>query len=304
MNRADSSPPAGRLPGRGARLLWRIARRSDLLLTLLGPRRPQIDAPVFILGCPRSGKTTLAKILAAYSNFSHQKILYRLFEVFAPADMLGETKDLENGTGMSAWPQANDDPAAALRLKRLIWSDLQVAAARRLVSESSRYSYRLGLLNALFPGASFVHVIRHGAEAAQSMAERCREGLLWGQRPGIWRQIETLAARSENCAPLLGLCQSDYERGLLYWRLTVETARADAARHLSPEQYLEVRYEHVLCDPHGACGQVARFVREEPDAAMLAGARQAVQGRPLPRGPYPASTAAIAGDLLDELGYS
>jgi hypothetical protein len=237
-------------------------------------------------------------MLNTHSRLARVKFHPLLLEAYPHADInsSGPTRRL-------VWSAADTQPQRTRHLQRLVWADLGVAGRPRLVAENWAFSFRMGFLRALFPDARFIHMIRHGGEVARDIEQRCQAGHFWVRRPSVWQLTEALAAQSERTARLLPLCNSHYTRALFIWRLTVEAARA-AATLLAPEHYYEVRYEDLVANPARVCEQVAAFVGEDAQAAMLAYAAEMAANRALPAGPYPAVPAALARDLLNELGYA
>jgi len=160
------------------------------------------------------------------------------------------------------------------------------------------YMQHLPLLERLFPGALYVHLIRDGRDAALSFlavpAGIMTEG--WGHP----RDAAGFA------------CQ---------WATEVRAARA-LGRRVGPERYLEVRYEALVADPAAELRRVCGFAALGYDHEMLGYVGQTDSAakehqRRLAEPPRvgvrdwrtemePAAVASfegVAGDLLRELGY-
>ena len=159
------------------------------------------------------------------------------------------------------------------------------------------YMRHLPLLERLFPGAQYVHLVRDGRDAAVSFLEM-PEGTFtrtWAH-PG---------------SPATFACQ---------WRTEVEAASALGAR--VGDRYLEIRYEELVTEPERAVRTVCDFARLPFEASMLEypgavdvsekphhqGLREPPTAgrRDWRRELSPADARAfetIAGDLLEELGY-
>jgi hypothetical protein len=99
------------------------------------------------------------------------------------------------------------------------------------------YVMSMRLLADLFPESRFVHVIRDGRDVALSYLEGG-----WGPR--------TLAGNA------------------VYWRRFVRRGRKEGAR-LGADRYCEVRYESLLDDPERELRRLSGFVGLEFDVAML-----------------------------------
>lgn len=157
------------------------------------------------------------------------------------------------------------------------------------------YVLRMPLLARLFPEARFVHLVRDGRDVAVAFSE-------------------------------VSFGPHDAGEAATYWKRRVGRGRR-AGRALGPDRYLEVRYEELVADSEPVLRGVCDFVGLPFDAAMLryhegssrsvadTGIPEAHQRLLLPptgglrnwREEMPADDVrlfeAVAGDLLDDLGY-
>jgi len=160
------------------------------------------------------------------------------------------------------------------------------------------YMRHLPLLERLFPGAQYVHLVRDGRDAALSFLEMPE-----GTFTRTWAHPTTPAQFS---------CP---------WRKEVSAARA-LGRRVGDGRYHEVLYEDLVADPERTVASICRYggIQFEPEMLAYAGAVD-VSDKPhqlrLRRPPTPgvrswredmsardvAAFEAVAGELLDELGY-
>jgi Sulfotransferase family len=160
------------------------------------------------------------------------------------------------------------------------------------------YMRHLPLLERLFPGAQYVHLVRDGRDAALSFLEMPE-----GTFTRTWAHPTTPAQFS------------------CLWRKEVSAARA-LGRRVGDGRYHEVLYEDLVADPERAVASICRYggIQFEPEMLAYAGAVD-VSDKPhqlrLRRPPTPgvrswredmsardvAAFEAVAGELLDELGY-
>jgi hypothetical protein len=102
------------------------------------------------------------------------------------------------------------------------------------------YIQYLPQIDAIFPDAQIIHVIRDGRDAALSARAK------WGRsRPYM-----------------------DLSYLLRNWVRNVQTGRA-TGEQLGPRRYYEVRYEALVTDPAAALQELCRYLDEPYDAAML-----------------------------------
>ena len=156
----------------------------------------------------------------------------------------------------------------------------------RLVAERTPDHVRhLGLIADVFPDAPVVHIVRDGRDVARSLVSQS-----WGPT--------TYTAAAEE------------------WVSGIEAARRDADR---PHSYLEVRYEDLLADPPTEVARLFGFLGLAADddtvAAALREAEVTYNADPADSAVRAAKWAghldeaelaevtAVAGPLLDDLGY-
>ncbi len=112
---------------------------------------------------------------------------------------------------------------------------------------------RSGFLQAVFPEARFVHVVRDGRAVANSwlqmpwwMGYRGPGAWQWGELSAEHQQI--WSASGESFPVLAGLG----------WSILIE-AWLEARDELAPGSWLDVRYEDLLDRPHDVMNEVTRF---------------------------------------------
>jgi hypothetical protein len=160
------------------------------------------------------------------------------------------------------------------------------------------YMRHLALLERLFPDTQFVHLVRDGRDAALSFLEMPE-----GTFTRTWAHPTTPAGFA------------------CLWRKEVSDARA-LGRWVGGERYHEVRYEELVADPEATVSSICAFAGIPFDAAMLEYPGTVdVSDKPhqlrLRRPPTVgvrswredmsteevAAFEAVAGELLEELGY-
>jgi hypothetical protein len=187
--------------------------------------------------------------------------------------------------------RADDYPDALRRVYELY---AEAHGKPRYGNKTPVFVRRMGMLTEMFPEATFVHLIRDGRDVAMSMLEQA-----WGP------------TRLTDAAAL--------------WKHLVEEGRSGGAR-LGSQRYLEVRYEELVADPESTLERVCAHIGVAPSPEMLRYHEDALDHLPprvhhldqrLTRPPTAGlrdwrramsaadleTFEAIAGDLLEELGY-
>ena len=188
------------------------------------------EAPIFIVGCQRSGTTMLRLILDSHSRIS-----------CGPETRFLE--DMERIVG-SDWKRLSQYGFPREEwLRRIagffggIQHDYAVSRGKqRWADKSPRYAMKLAFIMELFPDAQVVHVIRDGRDVAVSHRKRF----------GYWSCVKSAVK----------------------WPRYIAEARA-AGRALPPGQYHELRYEDLVSDQEATLRSLLAFLGEEWEPEIL-----------------------------------
>ena len=268
------------------------------------------DQPVIVLGVRRSGTTLLRVMLDRNPALAVPDESYFVPQLArrhrGTVDVGAFVDDLRRLPTLVEWGLSPEAVRAHLRdgmtPGEAIGAVFATYAAERgkprWGDKTPLYMQHLPLLERLFPGARFVHLIRDGRDAALSFLSVA--GGIMTEGWGHPRDVEGFA------------CQ---------WATEVSAARALGGR-VGPDRYLELRYEELVADPVGPLRRVCAFAGLDYDDSMLgyvgqtASARKEHQQRlnEPPRvgvrewraemaAPDVAAFEAVAGGLLSDLGY-
>lgn len=208
-------------------------------------------APVFILGCPRSGTTLLYHMLLSSGNFAVYLAESHVFDKIAPA--FGNLSSLKNREKlMDAWLQSDYFRRSGLEAKEIrpkVLSDCRNAGDfLRIVMESvaSRQGVErwaentpahlvfIPQIKKTIPDALIVHIIRDGRDVAISMNR-----MEWGS-PFSWDRKHGLMVSG------------------LRWEWMVQKGREYGWR-LGPD-YMEVHYEELTQYPRETLARLGAFI--------------------------------------------
>ena len=264
------------------------------------------DAPIFIVGCPRSGTTLLRNLLNSHPHLTFPEeshfipVFYRGYG--DPRDER-EARRLAERVLSLQWVRrwglkVGAESFADCRSFREFLCHLYEAWARqenkpRWGDKTPPYVTEIPLLVKLFPGARIIHIYRDGRDVALS-----------------WIRIRYQPQNLYTAAKL--------------WKANVSSGR-QAGAVLPREAYLEVCFERLLQQPRDTMQRVCAFIGEPFDEAVLGYnrlQRDPHSGRMERTGPRrevePANCAkwktrmrtpdrvvfeSVAGDLLETLGY-
>jgi hypothetical protein len=233
-----------------------------------------LKPPLFIVGCGRSGTTIVYELLcehpdlAWFSNYAERWPAFPQLEALTKLRDIGAIRRSHSRfvplpvEGYALWdrsgPQdtrhrnalltaADVDAEHAQRVGDLVAAHVKYHRGRRFINKNTRNSRRVLYLDAIFPEAVFLHVVRDPrAVVASLLAVHW-----WPDLPLWWSDDQTPRA--------LAAAGSKPEAvAAEHWVKSVERLLADA-RHLPPSRYLEIRYEAFTESPETVLSSVCTF---------------------------------------------
>jgi CelD/BcsL family acetyltransferase involved in cellulose biosynthesis len=236
--------------GTRARIIARVPLRSAL----------DVRAPIFIIGCGRSGTSLLGKLFAMHPAVSYSEEPHDRWAAMEPAtDFLqlysrGEHHCLLDASAVTA--------TARRRFRRL----MSASTGLTLVEKSSVNALRIDYLNALAPEARFVHIVRDGVEVARSieriaavtkkLALRPPLNEWWGVCNVKWATLERDGRAGGYYPNEVGLLTTDAQRGAYEWLLSLREVQA--WRACLGSRLYELRYRDLVDNP----GETLRAVMD------------------------------------------
>ena len=256
------------------------------------PSRSSEERPAFLLGAPRSGTSLVYKALCLhpdasfisqwvqkYPRFTPLAVLDRparlsarlqrrswfpsgnayaygrrrsLAERVYPAPAEGETVFAQAGVPVALVEERPSPSREIDRLRRAFRSIRRWSGGSVLVVKRIANNRRVPLLDAAFPEARYVEVVRDGRAVALSISKVN----WWGRRPVWWlgRSPDEWAASGEE--PL--------ELSARHWVVELDTLQQGSAQ-VAADRYLRVRYEDLIADPVPTLQRLAEFFGLAPD---------------------------------------
>ncbi|HMK21034.1 MAG TPA: sulfotransferase [Terriglobales bacterium] len=274
--------------------------------------KPRSKAPVFVLGCSRSGTTLLYHMLLSAGNFAvyrmESQVLNLLEPRFRPLDitankrrMLDAWYDSRLYTRSGLMPEEIEPRIMAECrnggdfLRILMEEICRKQGVERWAETTPDHLLYLDRIKQTIPDALIVHVIRDGRDAALSWEKRSQIRRL----PGDWRRPAIAAA--------------------IYWEWFVTRGQKMGAAF--PEDYVEVHYEDLVRTPDTVLKRLEPFVQHDLNyeriksvaIGSVASPNTAFKDDPRsPIGRWQTDLSAaeldmlesLTGDTLLELGYS
>jgi Flp pilus assembly protein TadD len=194
------------------------------------------EAPVFIVGMPRSGSSLVEQILSHHPDIEGAG---ELRDIPRLADSLSQQFD-----GKTPYPDCASllDATIAQRLAETYCSRVKrlVAPARRITDKMLDNFIHLGLIATLFPKARVIHCIRDPLDVCTSCYLQIFRGLHFA------RDLHDL-----------GRYYKEYERLMAHWRTAL------------PLPLMDVVYEELVADPQGVSRRLIEFCRLTWDERCL-----------------------------------
>jgi hypothetical protein len=274
-----------------------------------------MKAPVFIVGCPRSGTSFLYHLLLSAGGFAEFHTQMNVYDVLEPIyGDLGVPKNkkaaIDEWLRSKAFTVSGLDAAdiekrilaechGASDFLRIIMEEIaRKQGVDRWIDSTPTNIPHLLRIQRDFPEAQFVHIIRDPRDVALSLDKRA-----W-TRPLPWDKKRSLVAAG------------------LYWEWIVRKGRK-LGTILRP-RYMEVRYEDLVQKPSDALATIGTFLQHDLNYERIQRASIGSVKKPLTsfkedlqegkftpvgrwRDKFPADQLAqlenLVGDYMQELGY-
>ena len=259
---------------------------------------------VFLTGCGGSGTTILGRLLERHPRVTYLNDRFDLWVDTLPVADIWGLSDRDDHRARVELTADDLDRSGVRDGIDLVRSRLEAQRAGRpvLIEKLAINNFRLDFLHAAFPDAAFINTARHGFEVAASIARKIELGQWYGRNDRKWTLLRDHAGRIGLC-DLAESCRTPFEKGLLEWRLSVESAAGFFDRTYDA-RVAHVRYEHLVDDPAAVARMLFRFLTLDDDPSAIAWARGNIARRsPTWHAIDDAPAERIAGQTLRRLGY-
>jgi hypothetical protein len=208
-------------------------------------------APIFIIGCGRSGTTLLGELFGTHPAVRYR---YEPYHLWAAIDPVTDFVQLySQGECHCMLDSSSVTPAVQRRFSRL----MSAPSGFTLVEKSPINALRIGYLEAIATGARFVHIVRDGIEVAHSidrMAAVTRKMVLrpplnewWGVGDAKWIALQRDGRAAGYYPDEVQLLVTDAQRGAYEWLLSLH--EVERWRNTLGSRLVELRYQDLTDRP-------------------------------------------------------
>ena len=226
-----------------------------------------IEAPVFLIGAERSG-TTLVRLILDH----HPQIAFQ-FEFELAVDCVKDNGDFPQIKEYIGWLETDrifhhsqyaiDHSLDYPHLVNSFLRQKQIKSGGKSILGATVHRH-YGRLRYIWPNAKYIHIVRDGRDVAQSMV-----GMGWAGHPWV------------SCAMWL---ESEKE---------IEAFKTK----ISPENWVELRYETLMEDFDAEINRICQFMGTEFDPRMLEYIQHSTYDKPNPKLAYQWQRKMLKKDL-------
>ncbi len=257
---------------------------------------PQDWSPTFLIGCGRSGTTFLVSALNQHPEVLALNEPRHIWRAVDPRTDIWDSSAASRGAKVVF--QASDaSPGTIQRCRRAFRWRLLASRKQQLVEKLPINNFRLAWIDAIFPNAKYINLVRNGLDVARSIEQKA--AAWYGGGGWKWKALQTLL-------PHYGLQLTDqgnmlddfFQRGLLEWTLSVSCNRA-FLEGMDASRCVTLRYEDLITDPEAGFTEIFDHLGLSVTPQVLQQIASGVRRHPSGRRPTrPATTIPAATQAM------
>ena len=238
----------------------------------------------FIVGCGRSGTTILGKMLSPHPEICY---LFEPYHIWAAIDQRTDVTNLHYTVdGLFIMDAALATPEARRRFNRVVYGERAMSGRPIVIEKTPHNVARIGYLDALSPGAKYLHIVRSGIDIARSierLATRSEYKMVhkpaynqwWGLDSAKWRALSRDGVAAGYLSDEVPLLQSHAQRGAYEW--LVSLGEADRWRGILGPRLMEITYPQLTSDARGTLIRICEFFGASAPTPWLARASAMIE---------------------------
>ncbi len=243
------------------------------------PKLKVVEKPIFMVGIGRSGTTFLGVALSLHPDIAFLNEPKALWHSLIPfEDIIGSYSLTDSRYVLTAADATDNIKQSAHRLYGFL---LRTLGAKRVLDKYPEACFRISFLQAIFPDAKFLCILRDGqstctsiASWSQRMRTTTRQGICdwWGLNRRKWYylvdQIVTVDPWLSKNRSVMRTWVRDVDMAAVEWILSVK--QIYDLKQSQPKVVHILDYSELCKNPQGCFEELLRFCELEPDPKLLA----------------------------------
>jgi len=226
-----------------------------------------IKSPCFIIGCGRSGTTILGNTLALHSRITYLNEPRHLWlQCYPETDIWSRKAKSRNGRIFLG--AADEKEESSRRLRQIFYKQTIKYKKDTLVEKLPANSFRLELIDKIFPDAKYVYIYRNGLEVSRSIAKFCEVGPWFGKNNFKWHELVEYSQRKQTTKDISNICVENIDRGLLEWRMSNESI-ISVLRNKERSKFFELSYADFMDQPQISIESLLSFLGLEIEKDII-----------------------------------
>ena len=233
----------------------------------------EVESPVFIVGCGRSGTTLIGNILN-----KHEDVLFLneprsiWLSVFPECDVWS-FKALFNKSSITLCPLFTDIEIKTKRIKGFYRRLLEKYNKKIIVDKFPSHSFRIDLLQKMFPKCKIIHIKRNGYNVSKSISKFTMNAW-YGIHGNIkWEALKTFIIKNDLIKDFQSIIDRDKhnkklnmkEMGLIEWTASILAVKQSININYADNNYIEIKYEDITNRNKNKCYQTVKRLFEFVD---------------------------------------
>ncbi len=212
--------------------------------------------PVFIIGCGRSGTTILGETLSKHSNIKYLNEPRDLWRKAYP-----KFNVWSNNQYSKLFADETDiNESKSKKLKKSFHREQVASNCTILLEKLPINSFRLRFIQQCFDNAKYIYLYRNGLEVANSIAKKNIKGIWFGKNNIKWKHLMDFAdAHYKELYTKETILWSDFHKGLLEWRLSIEESDR-FFKTIPSERYVALSYYQFVTQPKKSLEEIFTFL--------------------------------------------